>query len=100
MQVFFNIFHFLLAYLRKKPYLCTAFRILGRFDKGRGGGIGRHEGLKILWPETAVWVQVPPAVQQKKRGVCLFFLFMGCLIFVRVSYARSEALEHILEKCL
>ncbi len=23
------------------------------------GGIGRHEGLKILWPEMAVRVQVP-----------------------------------------
>ena len=28
----------------------------------RGGGIGRHEGLKILWPVMAVRVQVPPAV--------------------------------------
>ena len=74
MQVFLIIFHFLLAYLRKKPYLCTAFRILGRFDEGRGGGIGRHEGLKILWPETAVWVQVPPAVQKKRQVLPLFFV--------------------------
>ncbi len=28
----------------------------------RDGGIGRHEGLKILWPEMTVWVQVPLAV--------------------------------------
>ncbi len=28
----------------------------------RDGGIGRHEGLKILWPVMAVWVQVPLAV--------------------------------------
>ena len=27
------------------------------------GGIGRHEGLKILWPEMAVRVQVPLRVQ-------------------------------------
>ncbi len=27
-----------------------------------GGGIGRHAGLKILWPEMAVRVQVPPRV--------------------------------------
>ena len=26
------------------------------------GGIGRHEGLKILWPVMAVRVQVPLAV--------------------------------------
>ena len=28
----------------------------------RDGGIGRHEGLKILWPVMAVRVQVPLAV--------------------------------------
>ena len=32
----------------------------------RDGGIGRHEGLKILWPVMAVRVQVPLAVQKKK----------------------------------
>ena len=31
-------------------------------NASRGGGIGRHEGLKILWPVMAVRVQVPPAV--------------------------------------
>ena len=36
---------------------------------GRGGGIGRHEGLKILWPVMAVRVQVPPAVLQKKSKI-------------------------------
>ena len=44
---------------------------------GRGGGIGRHEGLKILWPVMAVRVQVPPAVLKKKarflRGSCFFY---------------------------
>ena len=29
------------------------------------GGIGRHEGLKILWPVMAVRVQVPLRVQSK-----------------------------------
>ena len=32
----------------------------------RDGGIGRHEGLKILWPVMAVRVQVPLAVQKKR----------------------------------
>ena len=32
----------------------------------RDGGIGRHEGLKILWPVMAVRVQVPLAVQKEK----------------------------------
>ena len=33
----------------------------------RDGGIGRHEGLKILWPVMAVRVQVPLAVQSQKE---------------------------------
>ena len=37
---------------------------------GRGGGIGRHEGLKILWPVMAVRVQVPPAVPIKEKERC------------------------------
>ena len=32
----------------------------------RDGGIGRHEGLKILWPVMAVRVQVPLAVLYKR----------------------------------
>ena len=32
----------------------------------RDGGIGRHEGLKILWPVMAVRVQVPFAVLKEK----------------------------------
>ena len=35
----------------------------------RGGGIGRHEGLKILWPVMAVRVQVPPAVPRVKKKI-------------------------------
>ena len=35
----------------------------------RGGGIGRREGLKILWPKRAVRVQVPPSAQfESLRG--------------------------------
>ena len=32
-----------------------------------GGGIGRHAGLKILWPVMAVRVQVPPGVQNQSE---------------------------------
>ena len=32
----------------------------------RDGGIGRHEGLKILWPVMSVRVQVPLAVLKRK----------------------------------
>ena len=46
---------------------------------GRGGGIGRHEGLKILWPVMAVRVQVPPAELYKKSKIperVLLFLYI------------------------
>ena len=50
----------------------------------RDGGIGRHEGLKILWPVMAVWVQVPLAVQQNKkqdpRGLALRRFFTRCAL--------------------
>ena len=38
----------------------------------RDGGIGRHEGLKILWPVMAVRVQVPLAVLRGKSGIFSF----------------------------
>ena len=41
-----------------------------RKNRCRGGGIGRHEGLKILWPVMAVRVQVPPAVPIKEKERC------------------------------
>ncbi len=56
------------AYLEKIYYFCTAFT-----KAGRDGGIGRHEGLKILWPEMAVWVQVPLAVQKTRIRKCSRF---------------------------
>ena len=47
----------------------------------RDGGIGRHEGLKILWPVMAVRVQVPLAVQSQKevlniKMLSTFFCFV------------------------
>lgn len=43
----------------------------------RDGGIGRHEGLKILWPEMAVWVQVPLAVLRIQRRESQHSLLCG-----------------------
>ena len=49
-----------------------------------GGGIGRHAGLKILWPVMAVRVQVPPGVlnqrekQSESKVLTSDFLFSFC----------------------
>jgi hypothetical protein len=53
-------------------YLMLSFLRLGAFARnhgarsvwtvGRGGGIGRRKGLKILWAARSVRVQVPPSV--------------------------------------
>jgi hypothetical protein len=43
-----------------------------------GGEIGRHAGLKILSPATAVRVQVPPGAQLKadlSRSAFLFVVY-------------------------
>ena len=60
---------------------------------GRGGGIGRHEGLKILWPVMAVRVQVPPAVLKKKarflRGSCFFlYIILRTASLLHFAYSR------------
>ena len=59
----------------------------------RGGGIGRHEGLKILWPVMAVRVQVPPAVLKKKarflRGSCFFlYIILRTASLLHFAYSR------------
>ena len=60
---------------------CCTFAADFRKNRCRGGGIGRHEGLKILWPVMAVRVQVPLAVLKEKlkthklaEGVLSFLL--------------------------
>ena len=53
---------FLVKFLRMCKKSSTFAAILSR-----DGGIGRHEGLKILWPVMAVRVQVPLAVQSQKE---------------------------------
>ena len=39
-----------------------------------GGGIGRHAGLKILWPLKAVRVQLPSRVQSLMSDRQAFFI--------------------------
>ena len=39
------------------------------------GGIGRHEGLKILWPVMAVRVQVPLAVLNGTNKAAQVYLY-------------------------
>ncbi len=56
-------------------YLCARYRVEAATDvtaqakyQGRSnGGIGRHEGLKILWHLNAVRVQVPLRVLNRRQ---------------------------------
>ncbi len=63
----------------------------------RDGGIGRHEGLKILWPETAVWVQVPLAVQRTMQNGRhrLFFMHKGVISSVFFLTFAPTKINHI-----
>ena len=44
------------------PFVKCGWNFLFR-EKSPGGGIGRHAGLKILWPAMAVTVQVRSGAQ-------------------------------------
>jgi hypothetical protein len=44
------------------------------FSPCPGGGIGRHAGLKILWPAMAVSVQVRSGAQRKPVKRPAFFV--------------------------
>ena len=61
----------------------------------RDGGIGRHEGLKILWPVMAVRVQVPLAVLKGKtqKHTSLLECVFGFLLLqvAQGTYAESPA---------
>ena len=48
--------------------ICAFFVVPLHPILSRDGGIGRHEGLKILWPVMAVRVQVPLAVPKDKSA--------------------------------
>ena len=48
----------------------------------RDGGIGRHEGLKILWPVMAVRVQVPLAVLSRKKHNHMSLFKWDCAFFI------------------
>ena len=69
-------------------YLCARYRVETATDvtaqakyQGRSnGGIGRHEGLKILWHLNAVRVQVPLRVLDDANSLywpLAFFVFPG-----------------------
>ena len=74
--------------------ICAKKAVLLQPISSRDGGIGRHEGLKILWPVMAVRVQVPLAVLNKKAksheltrmGFCFFYLQVA-----QGTYAESPA---------
>ncbi len=52
---------------------------------------GRHEGLKILWPEKAVWVRVPLPVRNKlQEAEFRLLLFLQALIFHCLKPAVSS----------
>jgi hypothetical protein len=50
-----------------------------------GGEIGRHAGLKILWPEMAVRVQVPPRVQKSKNLTSLISSFSSLKLYLALE---------------
>ena len=56
----------------------------------RDGGIGRHEGLKILWPVMAVRVQVPLAVQSQKE--VLNMKMLSTLFFLVVNRGERDTI--------
>ncbi len=47
--------------MKKREYTILAFHFR------RDGETGRHAGLKILWPETAVRVRFPLPVRKAER---------------------------------
>ena len=53
----------------------------------RNGGIGRHEGLKIPWPEMAVRVRVPLAAQTNNRQT----------LQTRNNTAKTDTIMHFAE---
>ena len=65
----------------------VSFSALGRSN----GGIGRHEGLKILWPVMAVWVQVPLRVHNPTQTYQQF-LHKGNCFFCAVRKAQCRTL--------
>ena len=62
-----------------------------------GGGSGRHAGLKILWPERAVRVQVPPRVQNLLKMIVVVFyaviLFFATFIYKNIIKEEDENIE-------
>ena len=75
-------------------YICTA-------KQGSDGGIGRHAGLKILWPVMAVRVRFPLRVLKGVHQMMSTFSFyseresfsrwhFGQLVYGRLKFARAN----------
>ena len=77
--------------------VCAIFVVPLHPILSRDGGIGRHEGLKILWPVMAVRVQVPLAVQKEKSKSTRITQKCFCSFFCNKSYFFQKYL-HILKK--
>lgn len=62
-----------------------------------GGETGRHAGLKILWPEMAVRVQVPPRVLHRETRLSgrVFFLKSCSKLLKNQSGTIEEINEHV-----
>ena len=63
--------------------------------RGPNGGIGRHEGLKIHWPERAVPVRSRLRVQEKERSLASPFLYL----FFTVHYPSLPTDRGCLHRC-
>ena len=63
--------------------------------RGPNGGIGRHEGLKIPWPERAVPVRSRLRVQEKERPKTSPFLYL----FFTVHYPSLPTDRGCLHRC-
>jgi hypothetical protein len=62
-----------------------------------GGGTGRHAGLKILFPATGVWVQLPSRVQMitlKAFIILVFGVFTFCQLAVKLAFLLKNWTSH------
>lgn len=77
------------------------------FASRRGGGIGRHAGLKILWTVMSVPVRPRPAVRKKVGSLPTFFIFYPLSFILHPlsfilnphPYVRSRAHVYVHEVC-
>ena len=75
------------------PLLVGVFFFI--FSASPGGGIGRHAGLKILWPAMAVTVQLRSGALLKKR-LRSRLLFLSLLFYFFCPIISSASISKIL----